>query len=463
MKYIALTIGPIDKTLGNAKKTRELWGGSYIFSYIMKNIIQKFSDREFVVPYTKDETIFSQQNGVGLFHDRFIFKSHNGDAGRLETVIDDVLSEVANNIKAPIDFVRGYFQINFLEYELGDNENPIHKLSPLLDSKELFFKVSQYDKNHLQEFLKNRLNSSFLVKDAFSTKRTSFASLSEISTKDLCLAADIFNNDDDDDNLFESISQIVGEKLRPYHKYIAIVNADGDSLNAKISRFTQPSDYENFSKKLFEFATEANELIKGYGGQTVFAGGDDLLFFAPVLNSGDSIFDLIDKLSKLFSNKLDGSTISFGVSITYYKYPLYEALGQSKELLYQKAKQGKKNAIAYSVTKHSGQTFEALLKRGEVRKYEMFLKLIATIVPSSESDLFLHSIYTKIDKHRAILMPILDNAHSLSNFFNNFFNEDEHKKYKDFFATLISFIVVSNDLDYVYSTLRFIKFAKGDK
>ncbi len=42
MKYIALTIGPIYKTLSSAKKTRELWGGSYIFSYIMKQIISEF-------------------------------------------------------------------------------------------------------------------------------------------------------------------------------------------------------------------------------------------------------------------------------------------------------------------------------------------------------------------------------------------------------------------------------------
>ena len=40
MKYIALTIGPIYKTLKNAKKPKELFARSYIFSYIMKNIIK---------------------------------------------------------------------------------------------------------------------------------------------------------------------------------------------------------------------------------------------------------------------------------------------------------------------------------------------------------------------------------------------------------------------------------------
>jgi len=34
MNYLALTIGPIYKTLSNAKKPKELWSGSYVFSYI---------------------------------------------------------------------------------------------------------------------------------------------------------------------------------------------------------------------------------------------------------------------------------------------------------------------------------------------------------------------------------------------------------------------------------------------
>jgi CRISPR-associated protein Cmr2 len=33
MKYIALTIGPIYKTISKAKKPKELFAGSYVFSY----------------------------------------------------------------------------------------------------------------------------------------------------------------------------------------------------------------------------------------------------------------------------------------------------------------------------------------------------------------------------------------------------------------------------------------------
>jgi len=68
MTYIALTIGPIYKTLSSAKKTRELWGGSYLFSYIMKQIILEFKEREFVVRRTlKMKKFLMQKMKWGCF------------------------------------------------------------------------------------------------------------------------------------------------------------------------------------------------------------------------------------------------------------------------------------------------------------------------------------------------------------------------------------------------------------
>ncbi|MFK5976152.1 MAG: type III-B CRISPR-associated protein Cas10/Cmr2 [Sulfurovum sp.] len=106
MKYIALTIGPIYKTLQNAKKTRELWGGSYIFSYIMKEIIRPFKDREFIVPYVKDETLFDTGKGVGLFHDRFIFEAPNDTKESVESRVDEVLLKLSKDSKIDIDFLK---------------------------------------------------------------------------------------------------------------------------------------------------------------------------------------------------------------------------------------------------------------------------------------------------------------------------------------------------------------------
>jgi CRISPR-associated protein Cmr2 len=96
MKYIGLTIGPIYKTLQNSKKPKELWSASYIFSYIMRNIIQEFKSRNFVTPYIKDSSIFDNTK-VGLFHDRFIFESQDGDLELLKICIDKVLEDLSHN------------------------------------------------------------------------------------------------------------------------------------------------------------------------------------------------------------------------------------------------------------------------------------------------------------------------------------------------------------------------------
>ena len=74
-KYIGATIGPIYNTISRAESTRELWSSSYLFSYIMREIIKELCKKgnKFVLPYTGDNYLEGGK-GVGLFHDRFIMK-----------------------------------------------------------------------------------------------------------------------------------------------------------------------------------------------------------------------------------------------------------------------------------------------------------------------------------------------------------------------------------------------------
>lgn len=445
MKYIALTIGPIYKTLKNSKKTRELWGGSYIFSYIMKKIIEKFKDRVFITPYI-DPTVFDSGKEVGLFHDRFIFQAKEIDTkDYLQNSIDEVLKELSNNTPLSFEFLKAYFQINHLEIELGDNKNPILEISPYLDSLEQFYNIGHYKENELSQMLKN--NNSFLIKDAFGTKRKDFPSLPEIALKDF---SELW--DKDEDKAFED------KRLKPCHKYIAIVHADGDSMSEVIKDSAKLSQT---SKDLFDFCITSHEKIKAFGGQTVFAGGDDLLFFAPIVSSGKTIFELLDEISKVFNDKFNPkATLSFGVSITYYKYPLYESLEKSRELLFSKAKKAPKNNIAFEVIKHSGQTFGGVIHKGS-NSYEKFLSFVS--IEKSIEDNFLHSLHHKINLHKTTLEFIKRDVEKLKNFFKNYFNEAGHEEYKDFFSKLIDFMINEQNIENIHATLKFVKFIKGDK
>ena len=430
MKYIALTIGPIYKTLKNAKKPKELFASSYIFSYIMKNIIKEFKDRTFITPYIKDESIFDENSPVGLFHDRFIFESIDGDLSKLEMIIINVCNDIASQLGLEHLQVKEYLQIHYFEKELDNSKNPILELTPYLDTKELFFQISQ----------------------------------------DETFAKSLRRKKGDDDNFLTAGKNIIDDlKKLSHNNYYCVVHADGDNMSKAIE---DKNKIENVSKNLFEYCKESNKLIKDFGGQTIYAGGDDLLFFAPVLNKdkNKTIFELCEKISNIFNTKIPSATLSFGISINYVKFPLYEAVENSRELLFAKAKNDQRNNIAFNVTKHSGQSFETIINKSNKEVYDNFLVFTSNIKGGEDMDNFLHSIHHKIDTYKTTINLIANNKEKLQNFFDNYFNESIHKEYKSFFESLIDFIYVvyqdktiKNKLELIYATLRFVKFVQGDK
>lgn len=430
MKYIALTIGPIYKTLKNAKKPKDLFASSYIFSYIIKNIIKEFKDRTFITPYIKDESIFDENSPVGLFHDRFIFESIDGDLSKLEMIIINVCNDIASQLRLEHHQVKEYLQIHYFEKELDNSKNPILELTPYLDTKELFFQISQ----------------------------------------DETFAKSLRRKKGDDDNFLTAGKNIIDDlKKLSHNNYYCVVHADGDNMSKAIE---DKNKIENVSKNLFEYCKESNKLIKDFGGQTIYAGGDDLLFFAPVLNKdkNKTIFELCEKISNIFNTKIPSATLSFGISINYVKFPLYEAVENSRELLFAKAKNDQRNNIAFNVTKHSGQSFETIINKSNKEVYDNFLVFTSNIKGGEDMDNFLHSIHHKIDTYKTTINLIANNKEKLQNFFDNYFNESIHKEYKSFFESLIDFIYVvyqdktiKNKLELIYATLRFVKFVQGDK
>lgn len=430
MKYIALTIGPIYKTLKNAKKPKELFASSYVFSYIMREIIKEFKDRIFITPYIKDESIFDKNSPVGLFHDRFIFESIEGDLSKLETTIINVSNDIASQLGLEYHQVKEYLQINYLEKELDSSTNPILELTPYLDTKELFFQISQDD----------------------------------------TFAKRLRRKKGDNDNFLTDGKKIIDDlKKLSHNNYYCVVHADGDNMSKAIS---DKSKIETISKNLFEYCNDSNKLIKEFGGQTIYAGGDDLLFFAPVLSTqrDKTIFELCENIANIFNIKIPSATLSFGISINYIKFPLYEAVENSRDLLFAKAKNEQKNNIAFNVTKHSGQSFTTIIHKGNKEIYDNFLIFTSNIKGGNDMDNFLHSIHHKIDTFKTVINQIGNNKSQLQNFFDNYFNEPIHKEYKSFFVSLIDFIysvyqdkTIVNKLELIYATLRFVKFVQGDK
>ncbi|MCD4734594.1 MAG: type III-B CRISPR-associated protein Cas10/Cmr2 [Bacteroidales bacterium] len=520
MKYTALTIGPIHSSLALARKTREFWGASYLFSYLMEQAIQKLLEKkaehnfEILLPWPDKHSIldkiennhFSSQ--VGIFPDRLFVTSETGMFDLMQTSVKAAKEIIAEEFSlATGEDCTGYVN-NFLktyivegeynERKFEDTENlddPVQQFGDFLSNCELQEKYLEVDPQYFIQFLEN-INQADLYKSVF--KKGHFPSIVEITTGGLNLPKSMFDTPGEDEDVWNNIAEeykaerikvhnrelkeeackLFG-KLRIPHKYIALVQADGDNvgkLTGNIAR-NNPKLLPVFSKLLARFALKASNEIKEFGGEPVYAGGDDLLFFAPVINQSSNIVSLINRIDEIFKLVIVdnpelkdiigdlGTTpsISYGLSVSYYKFPMQEALDYSGKLLFEKAKRTEgKNALAIGVQMHSGQTYTAILnKSSQFYSNDKFISFL-----NSSAENVISSVIYNLNIHKPVLRSIVHNQDRLESFFDNIYNEDIHKGHKDFIKMVCEFLYLSfteekdldKALDNVYAVLRFVKF-----
>lgn len=445
MKYIALTLGPIVRTIEMAENTRSLWAASYLFSYLGKKIILPFKDRKFLLPYISNEMFDKTFNGAGVFPDRYIFKAEEGDFDKLSNHVSAVIHELAVSIRGEIngdekeieDYLKRYFKVYFFEkdFKISDEKEikaSCEKALALLEMQDSIVPKVVDSKLFLNRLF-DRVTDSFLAKDA--GLGGGFSTIVKISSGDN-----------------------VETPQHPYQRYIAVVKADGDSMG---KAFEDAADANKLSQALFEFNKQAVEIIHAYYGLPVYIGGDDLLFFAPVYTpeKKKSFFSLLQELDDAFHTSIkttglvEHPTLSFGVSITYYKYPMFEALGLADDLLTQaKAGTGEKplkNNIVFSVQKHSGQTRAALLHKGNIKTLEEFNSLVdyyLNKVEKSENEKpgedkadekkILSSVMHGLREKEFLLLVAIKGEKTLKNYFDNNFNESGHEQYGKFFESI---------------------------
>jgi CRISPR-associated protein Cmr2 len=516
--HTALTIGPIYKTFKQAKKTRELWAASYLFSYVMKNIISaiKTEDNniEVIIPFF-DDAFLNNKNEAGLFPDRFVFHSAklNFDdiKGITKNALESVAGKMANHLSLHTktldvneakNYFKHYFQVYSVEKEFNDR-TPEHEITRnmlgYLDGLELQQNfVNLEENNYIRSFLSKASfkarEHSFLISDSkeiANNQKVRFQSLIEISAKEI-----INNLNENDKKTFdnkiglddkisdESIVDLLkkDENFRTHHKYIAIVQIDGDNFGI-INKNLKDDDFEAFSKNLANYSLDIQKVITGYGGLAVYIGGDDILCFAPVRNGDKNIFTLIDDIDAKFTahfksfikrddikddtGKILKPSLSVGVSITYYKYPLTEAMDISYKMLNDVAKKyagGIKNTLTFKVIKHSGQSFETtFVKDSDV--YNKFKDLVKINIDDNN---FFSSVIQKFFNNFEILKLVGNDTDRIHHFRKNYYNEKIHEEKKAFFKKLEEYIYLlfsTNRTDIknkLYSSLRMVKFLNRD-
>lgn len=527
--YLALTIGPIYKTLQKAKNTQSLWGASYLFSYLMKQISNelktKYAD-DFVIPYIKDSQIFQPHKGAGLFPDRLIIR--NCEIKDLEKAIQLAVSKLATDsniaaINAELkrqnktektnseefkNYLYKYLLLGAVSVEVENGKNVIDECNKSLSILELQSQYFKEERLDLLYYLIQNCSSSNLILDAFTDSVYRFPSIAEISTAEfekkypekyqsiiktfIDKTGKSFNLKiknkklvSDEDDVYKILKDEVPEikqAFRRYHKYIAIVKVDGDNMGKAVTAVYEKdaSKVEEIDKAILNFNLDAVNKIDGYGGKSIYLGGDDLLFFAPVCSEGETIFELVKKLSDAYNTTVGQvfanleikdvaiPTLSFGISITYHKYPMNEALTVANNLL-NDAKSAEKNAITFRVMKHSGQYFGTRFPQDKNNYSTNFYDMLTTTNLKDE-EAFLSSVMYRIREMEYLIKTILKDEQGqerLKNFFDNNFNEGVHTAKRVFLNKVADFIYqtyldtkpdLELTLQTVYSTLRLVQF-----
>jgi CRISPR-associated protein Cmr2 len=213
-KYLALTIGPIYKTINASQRTRMLWGASFLFSFLIRELtkllktgmlIDKVLHPEckitgtILIPYAEGIENDYCIAGEGKYPDRILIHSEEGDFEKVQKAIETLIvflsGEIAAHLNKGEEFdqikedLANYLQFYFIEKEVGEKENALLSLYENLDVLELRNSYLANDsKNYLFYYLfyiskKNNRKHSLLAEEGFpNIENKRFRSLIEIST-----------------------------------------------------------------------------------------------------------------------------------------------------------------------------------------------------------------------------------------------------------------------------------------
>lgn len=464
--YIGITLGPIDRILNYSKSTRAIWASSYMFSYLAKHIIKKYSDNEYIFLKPKiTDDMFNFKDGVGRFPDQYIFQADEDTSiNEIRNECDNLLEKLAENIELVLElhdekqkifyYLKQTLRIIIVKQRFTEEKNEKEIIESLqktlagMECRDTF--CAREKRNYLAEYFENTSSKSLLYTDGFGDDKEGrlFNTIIECSAgKNAARNLNATLND--------LIKGKLDEKLEPYQKYITFVSADGDNFGKTLSSLGEKVKdvFDRYNKKI-------NEIVSDYGGQIIYQGGDDILFFAPVYNASKKkdIFSLITDIDKNFEAIIRSNvhiqslkhkpSISYGISVSYHKFPMYEARKMSAELL-EKAKNSPngKNKIYWKVRKHSGQSFEGEIDKNKPELMSANTNLISKAIVWKEA--FLHSVTHWLTSQEVMLTTILNKTQNerkscLRNFIDNSFNESPHEKCKDFFDEIKGYLLTYN-------------------
>ena len=454
--YIGITIGPIYDTMTVVTKPAALWAASYLFSYISRRLCEEIHEAgvpedAFVTPFFPKQgdelypALFGRTDGVGMFHDHIIFRESGDIYTKLPRIRKCVIGDAAEKFGIDESFLDEYVMIAWARVNVSPDTNAILAFSKVLDCLELpkAF-VPESVGNELLGALENRF-----VRDTDGEKLGIDPAAWQLVKQ--IRAWDEKEQKELDKFVICDIPGIAKSSHAPERKinaYYGILRADGDNMSKILKTLKSDEDLQEFSAICFRYCNEAAKLVGEYGGVTIFAGGDDLFALVPCegmvtvpgkdsetsVKKHGTVFGLMEAIRKTFEIEFDvyikdknvdpKPSLSFGLFLSYEKYPLYEAVERSGCLLFDIAKHTEaKNCSAVELQKHSGQCDRLLIPNASLVDFAERLQNVVE-AKREDADSCLLSAGHKI----ALFRELIDQAEDeqIPDLFLNLFDADFH-------------------------------------
>ena len=220
-------------------------------------------------------------------------------------------------------------------------------------------------------------------------------------------------------SVLEEFHELKNTHVSPLKKpspYYALIKLDGDGVGSEYQKSGRLDVHERLSESIATFANEADEMVTEEGGICIFAGGEDVLAFAPI----DQTMPLLKKLRALFQEKIKDEagnpfTLSAGIVFAHLMSPLAPLLERVEELEGHAKDMPGKDAYAIEVQHRGGKqviyrdkfekldTFEPLLEQlgREPFGRSYIANLLETLDPLDDSydSAIIHALIRRVGRH----------------------------------------------------------------
>lgn len=410
-QMIVFSIGPVQSFIAAARKTEDLWSGSFILSYLIERAMKKLVDEgvneeDFIYPKVTENDLDPAKKtdsnaNVASWPNRLTAFAH-GTIDEVTDIVKKVDSVVRQEFKRICLYgINQVFPKHIQTEHLM--KQAINQIEQLL---EVYWVVQPYEGKYKEEKsqLEARLNA--IKNDRMYRQLPESGLTCTVCAQRDALYMDPFDNDATIKQIKEKVkntwsqrsekfkgkendgrirddeylcSICIGKRVaREYFKkevyqqsssfqsfpsvldiagkytYYAILSMDGDNMGSWFNNKTS-EDAGKVSHALATFSRQVvPNVIKNAKGHLVYAGGDDVLAFLPV----DKALQVANELRIKFGAKgsgLEGATASVGLMIGHRKAPLHVLLQEAKRLedlaksYVHKDQHQEKNALAIAV------------------------------------------------------------------------------------------------------------------